>query len=132
MPKLLLDNSEMPDAVWRTIPIAPWNGDLRMKVRPYTQILRDVVLQRVKKSKWMKPHGIIVDGETIAIESDENRANQEEFLKAVVEDWSGVEGDPACTAENKVLLRASSILVMHLIQMTNAMAGVKVEDETGN
>jgi len=132
MAKLLLDNSEMPESYWRRITIAPWNGDLWLKLRPYTQALRDLVAQRAKRNRWSRPHDVVVDKETIHIESDEDKARGEEFVKAIVEDWRGVEGEPACTPDNRVMLRGSMLLMGHITGVTIAMAGVKNEDEVEN
>lgn len=123
---------EIPDAVWRNITLPQWNGTLRMKLRPYTQPLRDVVLQRAKRNPLSNRHQVTIDGETQTIDGDETTANNVEFLDAVIEAWEGVAGDPPCTRENKIKVRVSQMLVVYLINLTNAMAGVQVADEEKN
>lgn len=134
MPELFLEHAdtETPDAVWRRINIAPWNGDLSMKVRPYTQPLRDVVLLRAKRNPLSNRHQVVIDGETMTVEGDPDQANAQEFLDAVIEDWTGVVGNPPCDREHKIKVRVSQNLFSYLVALTNAMAGVEVRDEQKN
>jgi len=134
MAQLYLDqyDTEIPDGVWRSITISPWNGDVRMKLRPYTQPLRDVVLLRAKRNPLSNRHEVTIDGEKMTVEGDADRANAEEFLDAVIEDWEGLVGNLPCTRENKIKVRVSQVLFAYLVSLTNAMAGVQVADEEKN
>lgn len=134
MPELFLEQFDdaMPAAVWRQVNIEPWNGDLWLKLRPYTQMVRDQAARQAKQNKCFNLHKIKVDGKTVTVNGDENKAINEEFLDLVVEDWRGVAGDPPCDRENKLKLRGSTILFLWIFNTSNTMAGIEVTDDEGN
>jgi len=133
MPELLLedDGVEAP-GVWRIVHIAPWNGDVSLKLRPATKGLLDVVAERAKSNPLYRRHKETIDGKTKTVDGDPNAAWQEEFLKAVVEDWKGVTGEPPCDEEHVVKLRAYVTLVNFISAETSLLAGVQNEDEEKN
>lgn len=133
MPVLLLedDGVEAP-AFWRTVEIAPWSGDLRLKVRPSAKALLDAVGQRAKDNQLYRRHKETIDGETKTVNGDPDAAWMEEYLIAVVEDWDGVEGKPECSSENKKKLRAFPSLCNWISAESRLLAGIQAEDEEKN
>lgn len=134
MAELFLDqfDIEIPDAVWRRINIAPWSGDLWLKLRPYTQSLRDIVELRAKRNPLSNRHEVTIDGEKTTVDQDNDRALKQEFLDIAIEDWRGVKGNPPATRENKIKIHGSQILTGYLVTLTNLMAGVEIVDDEKN
>lgn len=132
MPFIDLEDSEDPQSFWRTMHQAPFNGDVRLKVKPFTSALRAVVMQRAKTNPLNQRHQVTIDGIKKTVNADRDSAFEEEFLKAIIDEWQGVKGDPPCDDEHKVKLRKSPMLVLHLLNLTQEMAGADLEDEEKN
>jgi len=135
MPALFLDETEneSPEAHWVPVTIEPWNGDLRLKLRPATRALLDVIEERAKRNPLWNLHKVTVDGKVITRNGNEGLARQVEHVKAVVEDWDGVEGDLPCTDENKTRVALGHLrLVVFIMETAVKMAGVKTAAEEGN
>lgn len=137
MPSLYLDDVENPEpeSFWTDVDIEPWLGDLRLKLRPATRAVLDVVDHRAKSNPLNQRHTIVIDGKKKVVNPDyrtENAAWQDEFLKLVIDEWEGVEGDPPCDDEHKSKLRGLVILVNWIVEKCKAMAGVKQQADEKN
>lgn len=135
MPELYLDEieNEAPESHWVSVDIAPWMGDLSLKLKPLTRALIDVVEERAKKNDVFNFHKVQIAGKTVGKSGNPALARQIETVKAVIDEWSGVVGDPECNDENKERVAKGQVLLVSFIyEKCSQMAGVKTETETKN
>lgn len=127
---LLIDDGINAPAVWRTVHIAPWNGDVRLKLRPSTKGLLDYVTQKAKENPLHNRHYDKNVGKTV--DGDPAAAWNEEFAVAVVDDWDGVAGNADCSDDNKRKIASFNRLMNFISAESGLMAGVESQDEEKN
>lgn len=135
MPRLYLGNvdEEQPESAWCKVEIAPWNGDLKLKIKPATEGVLRVIRERAKSNKNASPQTISIEGKQVELPPNGNLAFQEEYVRYVVDEWEGVEEDLPCNDTNKLLLhRASLSLVGFIMRRAEETAGVKLRADLGN
>ncbi len=132
MPKLFLSEQ---DAQWFDVDIEPFAGDVRLRLYPATRALLDRVQEKAKHNPKYRRHSVIVNGQKIARDSDQQGAWLEEFMREVIADWEGVEdetGPIPCTDENKPRVLQVINLINWIQVKASLIAGAKVEEEEKN
>jgi hypothetical protein len=112
-------------AEWFPLDQYPFQGDVRVKVKPATEDNLDVVRASAKENADFKAGKI-----------DESTAYSQEFIDYIVDDWSGVEdgsGLVECNRANKLKsIRHGSTFALGVTSKANYHAMVKYEAEQKN
>jgi hypothetical protein len=122
MAKFFIDEQ---DAGWFPLDLYPFNGDVRVKVKPGTEDNLDVVRKKAKEN-----------ADFVAGKITEQEAYAREWADYMVDDWSGVEdgeGDSPCTREKKLKsIRHGSTFTNGVMAKSSYHAMVKYEGEQKN
>jgi hypothetical protein len=140
---------------WWPVDRAPFYGDVKVNIRAGIQPVLDRVREAAKKNPRYNAHHETIKGKRTLIPADQAGAYTEELIKAIVEDFSGVTAlmadshtveEVACTDEPvrvvldgeevsilpKLLLMKSATLIDFIVEKSQLMAQVYVEEEQKN
>lgn len=133
MPKFFVGEQ---DAQWFDVDVPPFLGDVRVKVKGSTQAVLDRVSQAAKRNPKYRAHHIEIDGKRVSQQANPAAAWSEEFIREVVEDFSGVvdenDQEVPCTDETKLLLMRSPAFINFITDKSTLLAQIRAEEEEKN